>query len=179
MTDTKIPAKTLWQASIGALLIGLLVLFIAVLPAEYNIDPTGLGTRLGLTVLAPSQAKQANVTKKSPIIGSHKSAAGSMVQLALAPSQGLEYKLTMQAGDQVTYEWLTDGAELYVDVHGEPADDTSGYFKSYTIATAAEMSGSFIAPFTGSHGWYFRNDSDAEVQIQLFYDGDYSDPRIL
>lgn len=179
MTEPQVPAKTLWQASIGALLIGLLLLIIAVLPAEYNIDPTGLGARLGLTALAPEQAGQADAAKKSPIVGSAHSSAGGMVQLAVAPGSGLEYKLTMQAGDQVDFEWLTDGAELYVDMHGEPSGDTSGYFKSYTVATVAEMTGSFIAPFAGSHGWYFRNDNDAEVQIQLFYNGDYSDPRIL
>jgi len=43
-------------------LIGLLVLITTILPAEYGIDPTGLGHKMGLTVLS-----QANVTEpKSP-----------------------------------------------------------------------------------------------------------------
>ncbi len=43
---------TLVKASIAASIIAAVVLLIAILPAEYNIDPTGLGKSLGLTQLS-------------------------------------------------------------------------------------------------------------------------------
>ncbi|MFW5443237.1 MAG: hypothetical protein ACKE51_02880 [Methylococcaceae bacterium] len=44
--------KTLVLACISSTLLAIVVLLVAVLPAEFNIDPTGLGKALGLTVLS-------------------------------------------------------------------------------------------------------------------------------
>ena len=74
----------------------------------------------------------------------------------------------------MTYEWLTDDEPLYFDLHGEPEGDTTGYFESYAIATLAEMKGSFTAPFDGSHGWYWNNESDKPIAIQLIIKGQYT-----
>ena len=41
------------------------------------------------------------------------------------------------------------------------------------------MKGSFTAAFEGTHGWYFRNDSNAEVTVQLFYEGQYKNPKMM
>ena len=79
----------------------------------------------------------------------------------------------MKKFQKATYEWVTDGGELYVDLHGEPKGDTTGYFESYTIATTDEMKGSFTVPFDGSHGWYWKNTSEKDITIQLIFSGDY------
>ena len=73
------------------------------------------------------------------------------------------------------YVWITDGEPLYFDLHGEPEGDTTGYFESYAIATLAEMKGSFTAPFTGVHGWYWKNNSDSPVAVQLIVKGEYAE----
>ena len=44
--------KSLVLACISSALLAVVVLLVAVLPAEFNIDPTGLGKTLGLTVLS-------------------------------------------------------------------------------------------------------------------------------
>ena len=44
--------KTLIKAAIVATLIAIVVFVTVVLPSEFNRDPTGIGTKLGLTVLA-------------------------------------------------------------------------------------------------------------------------------
>jgi hypothetical protein len=36
------------------------------------------------------------------------------------------------------------------------------------------MKGSFTAPFEGSHGWYWKNKSKGEIQVQLIFNGEYS-----
>jgi len=42
-------AASLRRASIAALLIAVTLFVTAVLPAEYGVDPTGIGSRIGLT----------------------------------------------------------------------------------------------------------------------------------
>ena len=74
----------------------------------------------------------------------------------------------------MTYEWsTTSGEPLYFDFHGEPKDDTTGYFLSYTIATANKAKGSVTVPFEGLHGWYWKNTSDNTVTVILKTSGDY------
>ena len=73
----------------------------------------------------------------------------------------------------MTFEWLNDGEALYIDLHGEPEGDTTGYLESYTIATSNELKGSFTAPFAGSHGWYWKNETDNPIAVQLLVKGQY------
>jgi hypothetical protein len=47
---------TLRRATVAALIVAVIVSLVAVLPAEYGIDPTGVGKRLGLTQMG--QLKQ-------------------------------------------------------------------------------------------------------------------------
>lgn len=57
MTTDRAPSPAmLRRATMAALLVAALVIVVAVLPAEYGIDPTGLGKRLGLTQMG--QLKQ-------------------------------------------------------------------------------------------------------------------------
>lgn len=53
-------ASSLIKATAAALALAVVVLVTAVLPAEYGIDPTGLGTRLGLTALSGPAATAAS-----------------------------------------------------------------------------------------------------------------------
>ncbi len=179
MTTEQISSSSLWKATAGAVVVGLVLLVTTILPAEYNIDPTGAGKAMGLTELSPEALaeKKASADQNQP--KSTSNSAGEAVQFVIPPKSGLEYKMTMAESDQVDYEWATNGAAVYVDMHGEPKGDTTGYFKSYTIATVSDMKGSFIAPFEGSHGWYFRNDTNQPIQVQLFFNGQYQNPHML
>jgi hypothetical protein len=179
MTTEQISASSLWKATAGAVVVGLVLLVTTILPAEYNIDPTGAGKAMGLTELSPEALAEKKATADQNQLNSTSNSAGDAVQFVIPPKSGLEYKMTMVEGDQVDYEWATNGAAVYVDMHGEPKGDTTGYFKSYTITTVAEMKGSFIAPFEGSHGWYFRNDTDQVIQVRLSFKGQYQNPHML
>ncbi|MBM95655.1 MAG: hypothetical protein CMI09_07400 [Oceanospirillaceae bacterium] len=188
MTNEQVSSKTLWQATAGAVLVGAIALVTLIMPAEYNVDPTGIGSVLGLTALSPeglAEAKEAaNATSQNSAQsgGEGNSMSTSMndvAQLALPPNSGLEYKMIMEKGAQLSFEWMTDGALVYVDMHGEPAGDTSGYFLSYAETTVNMMKGSFTAAFTGTHGWYFKNTTDQPVKIQLFFNGQYQDPHVM
>jgi len=155
--------SALLKASAVSLVTAILALVILILPAEYNIDPTGIGAELGLTVF--NQAPQ--VEKTASPAGKH------AIEVTVPVGRGIEYKLHMEQYQTVKYQWSTDGDAIYVDLHGEPQGDTSGYFESYTIATVGEMNGQFTAPFTGSHGWYWRNRSDKDIKITLSIEGEF------
>ena len=49
--------KSLLKATVVAIIVGGLILVTIVLPAEYGIDPTGTGTKLGLTKLGEATAE--------------------------------------------------------------------------------------------------------------------------
>ena len=157
---------SLITATFTSIVIALIALVLFILPAEYNIDPTGIGQKLGLTVFNQEATTETLSSMQS------KSAQESVV-LTVPAGRGIEYKLAMNQYDKVTYEWVTDDDSLYVDLHGEPKGDNTGYFESYTIATVPEMKGSFTAPFEGSHGWYWKNTSDQDIQVQLIFEGTY------
>lgn len=182
MINEQIPAKQLWGATLAACVTGLVMLTVVIMPAEYNIDPTGLGSALGLTGLSPAMLNQSAGQPAGPAVLDMQTAdpvANGTATLVLAAGSGREFKLEMTEGKQVDFEWNTDGVAVYVDMHGELFDDPSGYFKSYVVATAAEMKGSFMAAFAGKHGWYFRNDSQGEVTIRLSFSGQYDNPHAL
>ena len=165
-----VSSKTLIKASITASLVAIIAFVLFILPAEYNIDPTGLGKQLGVTKIAQTSAQKPLKTSDSLQVGSDEF---QTIEVTIPANRGVEYKFEMQQYEKMTYEWMTDGDSLYFDLHGEPAGDTTGYFESYAIANLSEMKGSFTAPFGGSHGWYWKNNSDNPVAIQLLVKGQY------
>ena len=162
--------RTLIKASAAAVLIAVVIFTTIVLPVEYGVDPTGVGKALGLTVLSnqdPVVEEGQNNSKK--IAGVQKDQATILVPA----NSGVEYKYQMKQYANLTYEWSSNGGPIYFDFHGEPKGDTSGYFESYTIATADKAEGSMTVPFDGVHGWYWKNTSESDVTIVLETKGDF------
>jgi|SRR5579862_2918900 len=97
--------------------------------------------------------------------------------LALAPGEGVEIKYHMQKGAGMVYGWKANG-NVQFEFHGEPDNKPNkDYFESYQLDDKAGQDhayGSFTAPTTGIHGWFWENKSRKEVQIHLttagFYD---------
>ena len=164
LTNAELIKYTLFSLVFAAL-----TLFTIILPAEYNIDPTGIGHKLGLTVFndVKTETPIPNISEKS-------TGAAATIEVIVPAGRGVEYKFVMEQYQKLEYEWITDSTSLYFDLHGEPKGDTTGYFESYAIATLDEMKGSFTAPFAGSHGWYWKNETDAPVTVQLIVKGEYT-----
>ncbi len=90
------------------------------------------------------------------------------------PARGnKEYKFWLAKGAILEYTWQTNGAKLFFDFHGEPAGDTTGYFKSFKKSTDSHSSGFLITSFEGTHGWYWKNNSPSPVIITLKAKGEY------
>jgi hypothetical protein len=197
--------KSLLIATASAAVLASAILITAVLPAEYGIDPTGLGKMMGLTALSSVQTKatsqplaitcptlpqQVAETSGQDQKQAVKPAAGSTettqkqpqpqwqdsVKIRVPAGEGLEYKFHLVKGASLEYSWATDGAKLYFDFHGEPLGDKTGYFKSFKESTDNQSSGTLTAPFEGPHGWYWENKTSSPVTIILNTKGSY---RIL
>lgn len=173
MTDLSVPVqstRTLIKASTAALIIAAVLFITVVLPAEYNIDPTGIGSALGLTVLAADAPVAVQTTAAEPTAAGYRE---DEVTINVPANSGLEYKFHLQQYGNLSYEWTSGATALYFDLHGEPEGNTSGYFESFAEAEGSAMSGSITAPFAGSHGWYWKNDSGDDVTVSLKTRGDY------
>jgi len=95
------------------------------------------------------------------------------VTIIIPAGKSKEYKFHVLKDALLEYSWTTNGGKLFFDFHGEPKGDTTGYFKSYKKSTESESSGSFTAPFEGSHGWYWKNKGLETVEVTLKTKGSY------
>lgn len=98
------------------------------------------------------------------------------VQVTVPAGKGIEYKINMLKHGQMKYEWTTNKGILYFDFHGEvkqAKEAKAVYFESYTIANANNMVGTFLAPYEGRHGWFFRNNGSTDIVVTLRLKGQY------
>jgi hypothetical protein len=204
------------------------ILALVILPSEYGIDPTGVGSVLGLTQMgeikmqlaqeaaqdAAAAADSANAelvarldrieamleslaagapaatrnddlaalieaqptVDSSPTRETREQAAVPVsewrdeVSFTLTPGQGTEIKLVMEQGAQARFHWTANGAVVNYDTHG----DGSGQKVSYEQGRGVpEQEGVLEAAFTGNHGWFWRNRTDADVTVTLRTAGAY------
>ena len=166
----------------AALLTAGLILVIAVLPAEYGVDPFGIGRRLGLTAMSDVQknleafqATRAGGGSGGPIVApQERSYQQETVEFKIAPRDSVEYKYRLDKGEALLYSWKATGRVNY-EFHAEPDGAPRGYAESYEKKDARETaSGTLTAPFSGIHGWYWENPSNTEVTVTLSAAGFYN-----
>lgn len=175
MTEISIPVqskKTLLKATGYAGVVATVLAITVILPAEYGVDPTGIGKAFGLTDLA-APAVPVTVSGTKAADGPAMEYRTDTVTVSVPRGKDLEYKFHMLEGGNLKYSWSTEQGELYYDFHGEPKGDTTGYFESFSESTTRSGKGSHTAPFTGSHGWYWRNEGTRDVIVTLTTSGSY------
>jgi hypothetical protein len=173
MTETP-SGRRLAAATAAALLVAGLILVVAVLPAEYGIDPLGTGKALGLLDLyrgaaEPTPSPAATESQATPPMTMFKVDA---VTFTLRASEGFEYKYRIEKGGGLLYSWTATRPVKY-EFHGEPDGAGLGVAVSYEKSQGSRGSGSFIAPSSGIHGWYWENTSDDEMTLTLTSSGFY------
>lgn len=171
-TSGSLALSTVVAAAVAALIvIGI------VLPAEYGIDPMRTGRILGLDDMAAAKAVAENSGGSGPMHEHARKFYTGRVEIAVQPREELEYKATLAVGEPLLYSWRVQGGPVYFEFHGEPTEGKwpDGFFQSYQIKeSSAGEHGSFVAPFTGQHGWYWRNLSDEPATIVLEASGYYT-----
>ena len=95
------------------------------------------------------------------------------VTFKLGPFEGMEYKYRMEKGASMVYSWTSTGRVRF-DFHGEPQGAPKDYAESYEMAEGQKASGSFFAPTSGIHGWFWENLSTDEITITLTSTGFYA-----
>jgi hypothetical protein len=96
------------------------------------------------------------------------------VTYTLQPGEGVEVKLVMEAGQVARFAWTANGGVVNFDLHGDGSDQETSYEQGRAVP---EASGDLTAAFTGNHGWFWRNRSEAPVTVTLRTGGEYSELR--
>jgi hypothetical protein len=176
-----------------------LILVTAILPAEYGIDPTGIGRALGFTRLG-EPARTIEITDfvggnetvreleipdfgepvplPNPAIHQDEDAPPQTVtfEVTIPPEQETEIKTVLRGGKMIGYTWQVDRGTIYSDFHGHNPEFGSDFWVRYREhQEGSGHSGSLVAPFDGEHGWYWLNYNDFPVTVTLEVIGFYDD----
>lgn len=156
------------------------LLVVTVLPAEYGMDPTGIGNALGLTALhspaatsVPTLATPAitTATPEQSVIQQATPFQNSEMTLTLQSNEGAEIKALMRAGESFVFSWVSTGGLVNFDMHGEKPNDGDKFTTYWKDRGKSEGHGSFTAPFDGSQGWYWKNKGTDSVTITVKVSG--------
>jgi hypothetical protein len=166
----------------AAILAAGLILVMFILPAEFAVDPLGIGAKLGLLPLgevgqqvAALNKTAATTTGQGAIIAPQEKAfQQESVEFKLAPHEGMEYKYRLDKGEALLYSWSAT-APINYELHAEPDGAPAGYAQSYEKKNASSgASGTLTAPFPGIHGWFWENTTNSEVTVTLKSAGYYN-----
>ena len=165
MPDTHTPpsSRTLLLATGGSVVVAVLVLVAVVLPAEYGLDPLGTGRLFGLTALSRVQ----------PIVFADVPYRTDVAEIEVAPTEWVESTYRFDEGASMIYAWEATGALSY-NFHSAPDGAPAGYAESFDAQESDQAYGTYTAPFTGTHGWYFENRGTDYVTIRLTTAGYYT-----
>src|SRR6056297_1291742 len=165
------------------------ILVTVVLPAEYGIDPTRVGSVLGLTEMGELKTQLAEEAEADRLMDQATDEQSSLLNdifgifvgaahaqeaevwrdettFTLAPGDTAEWKLVMEEGQTVEYRMLVEGGRVNFDLHGHGGGQSVTYEKGRgSIGDEGEI----VAEFDGEHGWFWRNrdSSDATVTVQV------------
>ncbi|MFT5424553.1 MAG: hypothetical protein ACI89L_002349 [Phycisphaerales bacterium] len=197
----ELPSKAkLLKSTLLAIAIAAVILVTLVLPAEYGIDPTGIGQRTGLKRMGEikvSLAKEAAAEREATLAaldspeqapdpiatpepittsqaqtGEQADAQTDETTFELAPDESTEIKLVMNKGEKADFTWFTDGPEAFFDLHADSKEHSINYH-GYEKGTVARSEGVLEAAFNGSHGWYWKNRTKSVMTITLQTAGQY------
>jgi hypothetical protein len=171
------------------------ILVTVVLPAEYNIDPTGIGGVLGLAEMGEIKAQLAEEAEAdrlmdleaeeqsslmNDIFGLFVGAAHAQeaevwrdeITFTLAPGDSAEWKLVMEEGQTVEYRIFVEGGRVNFDMHGHGGGQSVTYDKSRGSTGDA---GEIVAAFDGEHGWFWRNRDSEPATVTVQVRGEYAE----
>ena len=175
-------AARLAKTSGAALLAAAVVLVTVVLPAEYGIDPLGAGRALGIASM--SQATVAAVPPP-PVGDAFAPVQQGAVALypgefkvdsrefVLGPYEYIEYKYHLAKDASMFFSWDASGDVIH-DFHGDPDGAPASAAQSYDKTPRRKADGSFTAPFSGIHGWFWENPGADSITVKVTTAGFYT-----
>ncbi|NOT45835.1 MAG: hypothetical protein HOP14_14640 [Acidobacteria bacterium] len=181
-TDTENRQRVALAAGVALLAAGLI--FVAfILPAEFAVDPLGTGRMTGLldlgttgqevAALEAAAASTTGTAAQAIVATQDRPFHDETVTFAIEPGAGMEYKYRLDKGEALLYSWSATGL-VNVEFHAEPDGGPRGYAQSYVKSSGLDDAGTLTAPFSGIHGWYWENTTDAPITVTLTAAGFYS-----
>ena len=180
----QVPSKrTLATATAAALVVAGILLVTVVFPAEYGIDPLGTGEVLGLSALAgttvtedpvpPPQGEKVAPVQEGPFALYPAQFKVDSREIVLGPYEYVEYKYHLEKGAAMVFSWRASGDVMH-DFHGDPEGQPSTSAQSFDKRPRRQADGSFAAPFTGIHGWYWENPGGETITVRVTTAGYYT-----
>ena len=173
-------------ATLGALALAALIVLGAILPAEFNQDPLGVGRLSGLSRLWAPQDEQVDVSRGAAGAREYDTPfRADVVEIPLgdflagADKSELEYKVRMRKDATLIYAWEVIGTseprDFHFDQHGHttPTPGRPMSVATYRQAFGLKQQGALTAPFDGIQGWQFSNSSEKPVVVRLRLAGFY------
>lgn len=175
-------------AILGTAALAALIVLGAILPAEFNRDPLGVGKLSGLsrlwapdeTVIDTDKAGAARAREYATPFRTDVIEIPLGDFLAGADRSELEYKVRMRKDATLIYSWevvgTTEPRDFHYDQHGHttPAKGQPMTVATWRQAFGLKQQGALTAPFDGIQGWQFSNSSEKAVVVKLrlagFYD---------
>jgi hypothetical protein len=186
------------SAVVGAV-VALAILLVFIMPAEYGVDPTGIGTRLGLVQMNAEPTRTIEVEMVDVLSGNEdlanveipdfgepvplpntsihqlgqKAPRTDTIELTIAAESETEVKTVLRQSQVITYSWQTDQGTIYADFHGHDPALGNEFWVRYLEDQEGSSghSGSLVAPFDGEHGWYWLNYNEYPVTVTLTVTG--------
>lgn len=163
------------------------VAVMVVLPAEFGIDPTGVGKATGLLEIGQPPRITPELRRGQLRTGvltladqgqADEPGVKDHYTIELAPFDSIELKYTLAKGAKMAFHWRATGPLSY-DMHAHPFEGGTALTESYAIETAASQQGRYTAPFTGIHGWFWQNRSMEPVTLTLDASGAFTQSQIF
>lgn len=135
---------------------------------------SGTSDRIATLIAEPSVVAPALQQAATPVEQQAAAPASEWrdeVSFTLTPGEGTEVKLAMQEDGQARFHWTANGAVVNYDTHGDGGGQSVSYDQGRGVP---EQAGVLKAAFTGNHGWFWRNRTDADVVVTLRATGDYT-----
>jgi len=170
--------RQLLISTIIALIVSIILLITVVLPSEYGVDITGIGSAIGLKKMGEiktSLTKEDKLTKKETSTNTiiEDTLAENKLKYEIKPGQAIEVKLVMDKDSKVNYKWSSSNGSLNYDLHG---DSKNKDFVSYKKGRASSLDkGVLRAKFNGNHGWWWKNIGNEALVLTLEISGDYKE----
>jgi len=158
-------AKRILLTTLSSLVVAAVILVAVVLPAEYNLDLLGTGEMLGVVGLsrdAPTAVTDQEATFRV-----------DTASYELASFESVEYKYRLEQGASLVFDWQATG-EVVFDLHAEPDGAEAGYAETFAKGRSLSQRGTYVAQFSGIHGWFWENRSPKPVTVTLVTSGFYS-----
>ena len=182
-----VPKRPLLALTAIGLIVATVLVFGAVLPAEFNRDPLGLGRATGLSRLWAPPEVAYQPAPGTPVLARDYAMPfrTDTIEIPLRADgdrrrgNDLEYKVRMKKDATLIYSWSVDTVpnpmEFYYDFHGHTLSPTQQTMTvaTYKQATGTSASGALTAPFDGVHGWYLQNQSVNPVVVRIKISGFY------